>query len=106
MRVQLQEIEGPLDWLPPWHWEPWNQNWAPLPKDMQWPWELVDPELSVAASDDRPILAGMDTLDQLEDELTAVGATQSVSDILRSSQLGGRADPRAVSKLRPEALFR
>jgi len=79
-------IDETLDWLPPWVWEPWNQDWTPLPKEMQWAWELIDPDVSVAAGTTSLVPTTLDAAAQL-DELLAAGHTQSITDVLQSSSL-------------------
>lgn len=71
---------GTLDWLPPWSWEPWNNNWEPLPQGQQWFWETLDVEVQMNADG-----SGKTALDSFQDTLDAVKSHGSVVRAIHDS---------------------
>lgn len=71
-----QEGDATIDWLPPWLWEPWNQDWKPLPAGAKWIWEIEEAQVTVAgATSDQHLLPAADILEDgwhADDNVSAV----------------------------------
>ena len=81
-------MDGTLDFLPPWIWEPWNQDWEPLPKGMKWYWETIEEaELSVAAAkiDTDSTVFVDNVIDELDKDVLLANTSGSATAVLTTS---------------------